>query len=290
MTLRRTWRLAVASWLATGLSVAHAQVDGLFDPEVQPVEDLQGNLHMSDEDIVDILSTRSLMLSSNEAAQIEEAKRIAAERDAEQEAIVEATVDATMVEALDDRDFRLEAILYVSPGQWTFWLNGEAISPKAIPRDLTIRRVTPARVEFSWQPDPKLPHDVRVIVLEPGQIYVADTDEVMEVADYAGPASQPAMTEDDDESAEVEQNEEIADGETDTGAGAVESTAEQQAQIEALEQALGIVTGNAAALGMTEEDLAALRASLAESGDVGSLSAEQQAQLQRIQQATGMEP
>lgn len=288
MTLRPIGRLAVAGWLAAGLSLAHAQVEGLFDPEVQPVEDLQGTLDMSDEDIVDILSTRSLMLSSSEAAQIEEAKRIAAERDAERDAIVDATADATMVDALDDRDFRLEAILYVSPEQWTFWLNGEAISPQAIPRDLTIRRVTPARVEFSWLPDPKLPLDVRVIVLEPGQVYVADTDEVMEVADYAGSESPPAVTEEDDAIAGAEVDGDVADGET--GTGAVEPAAGQQAAIQELEQALAIVAGNAAALGMTEEELAALRASLASSGDVGALSPEQQAQLQRIQQATGVEP
>lgn len=288
MTFRPTWCLVVAVWLVAGMPFAHAQLDGFFDPEVQPLEDLQGNLHMSDEDIVDILSTRSLMLSSDEVALIEEAKRIAAERDAERDTIMDATADATLVDALDDRDFRLEAILYVSPEQWTFWLNGEAISPKAIPRDLTIRRVTPARIEFSWQPDPKVPLDVRIVVLEPGQIYVADTDEVMEVADYAGPGSQPVVAEEGGEAAEAEEDEDDADEET--GAGAVEPTAEQQAQIRELEQALGIVAGNAAALGMTEEELAALRESLAASGDVGSLSAEQQAQLQRIRQATGMEP
>lgn len=287
MMLRSSARLVLGCWLAAGVGSAQAQLDDPFDPTVLPVEDLQGRFHLSEEDIVDILSTRSLMLSDSDATLIEDAKRRAAERDEELSAFVALNAGAVEVEALDVRDLRLDAILFVSLQQWTVWLNGEPVTPDATPQGIRIARVTPQLVEIVWQPDPGDATDVRAFTLQTGQIYVSETRTVMEADEYG--ALSDALASDGASGGTDDMEDASTDAVGDDSSGDMTLNEEQRDLIAQLQQALSVISGNAGALGMTEDELAALQESLAESGDVGSLTPEQQAQLQRIQQATGMQ-
>lgn len=261
---------------------AAAQDEGLAT-DLAPIEDLQGHFHMTPAEVVSILSSRSLMLTDNQSRLIEEAMRIARENEQEREAFVGLTENATMIEAPPLQDMELDAILYFSRENWTFWLNGQAVTPKSLPQGVTVRRVDPSMVELAWTPDAKRPDDVRQFSLEPGQVYLVDEGRVMESAErVAAPPEEAIETEPLEPPGE---DDEGAAGVPDAAPEDLALSAEQAAQIQQLQDALAIVSGNAEALGMTEQQLQDLQAGLAAGG--GSLTAEQQQQLQAIEDATG---
>lgn len=260
--------------------------------ELAPIEELQGRFHMTPEDVVNILSTQSLMLTSAQVRLIEDAIRTADETEQEREAFSGLTEDAVITQAVTLENLELGAILFLSRERWTFWLNGEAVTPQSLPQGVSVLRVSPAMVEIAWTPDANRPDDVRRVVLAPGQVYLMDEERVMESAEYNYVPPYEIGEEQDlgDSGGEEESNDD--DAATDEAVAAnpddLELSAEQAAQLAELQQALSIVSGNASALGLTEQQLQDLQSSLAASGESGSLSPEQQQQLLLIQQATGI--
>lgn len=294
----RSGRLAAALslCLAAWLVPAAAQQDDGTEP-VGPIEDLEGQYHFTPELLVDILSSNSLMLTRDQIASIESAKRLSREQTEVHEEFAGLTQDATATTTIDRNSFQLDAIMYLSRQRWTFWLNGEAVTPEAIPQGIAVLEVAPNRVEMTWTPDASRPDSSRRFVLEPGQVYVVAQGAVMEAdeaaasvqdqTDAGGAAQDAAAGDDADDSGDGSGS---GNGATDNAAPGDLALAPQQVeQLAELQQALAIVSGNAAALGMTEEELQQLQQSLAASGDTSTLSPEQQEQLQRIQQATGIE-
>ena len=293
-------RLAAVGLVACGLLTpvgprhAVAQDDGAA---TQPFPDLEVHYGLTPQEVLDILSSRSLMLSREEAALIEDAKLVAAEFAASRASLEDLTgLDAPLygrVDSLDGEpaetgplpDLRLDAILYLSPESWTVWINGEALTPAAMPASYRIGAIGPRSVEIAWQPEGAA---ARRFVLEPGQVYVAATGAVVEADEAGGLAAAvtaPAGDAGSDaQEPEPETVEPVAEPED------LVLSAEQAEELRQLQQALSIVSGNAAALGMSEQDLQALQESLAASGSTGTLSAEQQEQLRAVQQATGLTP
>ncbi len=279
---------ALALCLTCGTIPAAAQ-DGDIPAVVEPIEDLQGNFHFTPQDLVDVLSSHSLMLSRAESERIEEAKRVARERESIHEEFAGLTQDAVISTTLQQDYFQLDAIMYLSRQSWTFWLNGEAVTPELLPQGISVLSVAPNLVELSWVRDPNRPDSVRRFVLEPGQAYVVADGAVVESDEVAGHTQEQSTG-----GNETTGGDDDSDGAGTGTAGDAEPTdlalsPEQVQQLSELQQALSIVSGNASALGMTEDELQQLQQSLAASGDTSSLSAEQQEQLQRIQQATGIE-
>lgn len=259
---------------------------------VDPIEDLQGHYHFSPDDLVAILSTNSLMLTREQVLSIEEAKRLGAEQTGTHEEFAALTQDAVQSSALNQENFQLDAILYLSRQSWTFWLNGQAVTPDIVPEGMAVLEVGPDRVELAWTPDAARPGDVRNFVLAPGQAYLVADGSVVESDEIASQIqSQPDAESTRQDDGDGNDTQESQDGAPVTNAapGDLALSPEQVEQLSELQQALAIVSGNASALGMTEAELQDLQQSLAASGDTSSLSAEQQEQLLRIQQATGIE-
>jgi len=241
------------------------------------------NLGLEAWEIVDILSRHSLMLSEAQAERIEDAKAAARSVEQERLAFVGLTEGATLVTPIAIRDFKLEAIMYFSRERWTVWINGEAITPDRMPEDVRIRRVTAALVEIAWTPNPALPDDVREFTLLPGQIYLAASGQVVETSQQvlSAPASSEATGDGGMPAEQVEPSGPVATPES------LEMSTAQQAQLEQLQQALGLLGGNGAAVGLTDEELQSLQASMASGNE---LTVEQAEQLQRIQQNIGATP
>jgi hypothetical protein len=282
-------------FVAAGLVPATAQ-EGSDLTAVQPIEDLQGRFHFTPEDLVNILSTNSLMLTHNQIVGIEDAKDVAREQTGVHEEFAALTQDASSSRVLNRDNFQLDAIMYLSRQRWTFWLNGEAVTPDLIPQGINVLQVTPYLVELTWTPDASRPDSARRFVLEPGQAYLVGDGAVVESDEVAGRTQDQPQADDTAQSGDETGDSDSANDE-DSDGGSADNAApgglalapQQVEQLAELQQALAIVSGNAAALGMTEEELQQLQQSLAASGDTSTLSAEQQEQLQRIQQATGIE-
>ena len=115
---------------------AGAQESGESDALPAPIEDLQGGLHLSADDVVAILSARSLMLTAVEVSRIEEAKQAARDAALEYGTFAALTEGSDRSAALPLGDLQLGAILYFSQASWTFWLNREAVTRKLIAHSL----------------------------------------------------------------------------------------------------------------------------------------------------------
>ena len=57
----------------------------------------------------------------------------------------------------------LQAIMYTNDSNWCFWLNGEKITPHAIPASIRIKEVTEEHLSFIWKTKGKeIPVSLRV--------------------------------------------------------------------------------------------------------------------------------
>jgi len=287
---RLSWRVLVAGGLLAAIAPGQAQETAETAAMPAPIEDLQGHFHLSADDVIDILSGQSLMLTSEEADRLEDARRAALEVASDHQQFAALTEAAEISEPLQIGDLELGAILFLSQSSWSFWLNDQTVTPQALPAGIAVLRVTPRLVELAWTPDPGSPGDVRNVTLAPGQTYLADSARVVETGETL---TQTNSADTDGDTASADGN---STGAAEGGSGGAVANAapgdlalspEQVDQLGQLQQALSIVSGNAAALGMTEDDLQQLQSSLAASGGTGSLTTEQQEQLNRIQQATG---
>ena len=172
-------------------SWALAQDDGDGDDEavvptieLPAVQQLQADSGLSDDDVLRIIARDNLMLSEHEAAKIDAAVRLAV-TGADGVADTQETVEPVSVAPVVLRDFRLDALLYFSPTRWSLWLNSEHVTPDNIPADLRVNAIGPDYVDLVWMPDASQPQNRRVFTLRPHQIYLADTDEVVDVSALA---------------------------------------------------------------------------------------------------------
>jgi hypothetical protein len=162
----------------SGSAPASEGVHGFVMP---PVLQLQAANGLTSDDILRIFGRDNLMLSDTEAAQIE-----AALRSAEAAANgADTAADATSDSLAQLRGLRLDALLYFSPSSWSLWLNGALVTPASVPPDIRINAITPDYVEIIWWPDSANPEARRIFTLRPNQIYLADSDTVMDVAELA---------------------------------------------------------------------------------------------------------
>jgi hypothetical protein len=53
----------------------------------------------------------------------------------------------------EERDITLGGIVFVTSGDWTIWLNGKRVTPKAIPREVTDLKVYKEYIEMKWYDD-----------------------------------------------------------------------------------------------------------------------------------------
>lgn len=53
----------------------------------------------------------------------------------------------------EQREVRLEGIVYVNANDWTIWLNGQRVTPKALPKEALDLRVFEDYVEMKWFDD-----------------------------------------------------------------------------------------------------------------------------------------
>jgi hypothetical protein len=53
----------------------------------------------------------------------------------------------------EERDITLGGIVFVTTGDWTIWLNGKRVTPKAIPREVTDLKVYKEYIEMKWYDD-----------------------------------------------------------------------------------------------------------------------------------------
>lgn len=182
--------IVVSAVVVTGWALAQDDDDHDDGEAVAPaidlpvVEQLQIDSGLSEDDLLRIIARDNLMLTEREAALIDAAVRLAvtgADGLAETQETGETVIAAPVVL----RDFRLDALLYFSPTRWSLWLNGEHVTPDNVPADLRINAIGPDYVDFVWMPDASRPENRRVFTLRPHQIYLAETDEVVDVSALA---------------------------------------------------------------------------------------------------------
>ena len=53
----------------------------------------------------------------------------------------------------EERDITLGGIVFVTTADWTIWLNGKRVTPKAIPREVTDLKVYKEYIEMKWYDD-----------------------------------------------------------------------------------------------------------------------------------------
>ena len=53
----------------------------------------------------------------------------------------------------EKREIILGGILYVSDDDWTIWLNGKRVTPKALPKEVIDLKVYDAHIEVKWFDD-----------------------------------------------------------------------------------------------------------------------------------------
>ncbi|MCE7886335.1 MAG: hypothetical protein DYH13_02370 [Alphaproteobacteria bacterium PRO2] len=53
----------------------------------------------------------------------------------------------------EERDITLGGIVFVTSADWTIWLNGKRVTPKAIPREVTDLKVYKEYIEMKWYDD-----------------------------------------------------------------------------------------------------------------------------------------
>jgi len=146
-----------------------------------PVLQVQAANGLSDEDILRVLARDNLMLTAAEAAQIDAALR-AREMDLSESAESTETIPAPLAAR---RYFRLDALLYFSPSSWSLWLNGALVTPTKVPPDVRINAISPDYVEIVWLPESTAAEDRRIFTLRPKQVYMAESDEVVDSPEVA---------------------------------------------------------------------------------------------------------
>jgi len=63
---------------------------------------------------------------------------------------------------------QLDALVYVGPDTWSFWLNGKHFTPRRSPDPFTVERVTGRAVTLRWEPGTGRTH---VFTLKPRQTF-----------------------------------------------------------------------------------------------------------------------
>lgn len=73
----------------------------------------------------------------------------------------------------EERDITLGGIVFVTRGDWTIWLNGKRVTPKAIPREVTDLKVFEEYIEMKWYDD--YTNQIFPLRLRPHQRFNIDT-------------------------------------------------------------------------------------------------------------------
>lgn len=84
---------------------------------------------------------------------------------------------------------KLDALVYIGPDTWSFWLDGNRFTPRRTPVGFTVERVTGKAVRLRWRP-----HDQRtyVFTLKPRQRFDPATRQVLDNASLTGEDGVPA--------------------------------------------------------------------------------------------------
>jgi hypothetical protein len=146
-----------------------------------PVLQFQAANGLSDEDVLRIVARENLMLTSGEAARIDAALSLAEAASAD----ISAADETFPGPIAPRRYFSLDALLYFSPSSWSLWLNGVHVTPTTVPPDMRINAIAPDYVEIVWLPDPESPDDRRIFTLRSQQVYLTETDEVIDASKLA---------------------------------------------------------------------------------------------------------
>jgi hypothetical protein len=134
----------------TGDVPATAPLDG--------VADTQTNTEIAPKQIAAI-SMPSLLFNYWEQTAIVEAKK-SAESVGLTRGVTDDEINRAMNEPLDqervkpppeERNITLGGILYSSQDEWTIWLNGERVTPDALPEEVIDLRVYKHHVDMKWQ-------------------------------------------------------------------------------------------------------------------------------------------
>ncbi len=105
------------------------------------------------------ISMPSLLFNYWEQTAIIEAKK-SAESAGLTRGVTDAEINRAMNEPLDqerakpppeERNITLGGILYTSQDEWTIWLNGERVTPDALPEEVIDLRVYKHHVDMKWQ-------------------------------------------------------------------------------------------------------------------------------------------
>lgn len=73
----------------------------------------------------------------------------------------------------EERDITLGGIVFVTREDWTIWLNGKRVTPKAIPREVTDLKVYKEYIEMRWYDD--YTNQIFPLRLRPHQRFNIDT-------------------------------------------------------------------------------------------------------------------
>lgn len=266
--------------IASGM--AHGQTN---DQPLDLIEDMNGNVLITDSDVFEILSRTSLMLTSDQKTQVELAKVAALELMLQRDTLADIQEDALFTEALASRDFVLDAIMYLGPTTWTIWINGQAFKPDRVPEDVRVVAVTPGSAEIIWFADPENPADVRQFKLFPGQMYMADSGEIVEASQRLSTAPSGDDTDTGSDDDEVGGDDVAEDRDQAAGPEELGLSAEQAKQLEDLQDALGLIPDGVLPEGQASE-IDALKDAL-DASDGGGLSDDQIQQLKDIQSLIG---
>jgi len=134
----------------TGDASATASLEGATDT--------QTSMQVAPKQIVPI-SMPSLLFNYWEQTAIIEAKK-SAESVGLTRGVTDAEIKADMNKPLDqervkpppeERNVTLGGILYTSQSEWTIWLNGERVTPDALPKEVIDLRVYKHHVDMKWQ-------------------------------------------------------------------------------------------------------------------------------------------
>jgi len=84
---------------------------------------------------------------------------------------------------------KLDALVYIGPDTWSFWLDGNRFTPRRTPAGFTVERVTGTAVRLRWRP-----HEQRtyVFTLKPRQRFDPATRQVLDNASLTSEEVAPA--------------------------------------------------------------------------------------------------
>ncbi|SDF75274.1 hypothetical protein SAMN05216241_102228 [Limimonas halophila] len=78
---------------------------------------------------------------------------------------------------------QLDALVYLGPGTWTFWLDGKRFTPGRAPRGFTVERVTNRSVTLRWRPGGQRSYR---FTLRPRQTFIPARGKVVDGAARTG--------------------------------------------------------------------------------------------------------